>query len=91
MSEMIERVSASIAKLGSVDVANYQHREMIARAAIEATANALAEHLEQIVEDRRKLRPKLQLGNEYIITCVNIIRHKANAALQPATDTGEAK
>ena len=33
---MIECVSAAIAKLGSVDVANYSHREMITRTALEA-------------------------------------------------------
>lgn len=36
MSEMIERVAKAIDALGNIDLANYQHREMVARAAIEA-------------------------------------------------------
>jgi hypothetical protein len=88
---MLERVSAAIAKLGSVDVANYSHREMIARAAIEVTATALAERLEQIVEDRRKRKPRARQANEYILACVDIIRREARVALQSATDSEAAK
>lgn len=36
MNDMIERVAQAIDTLGNIDLANYQHREMVARAAIAA-------------------------------------------------------
>ena len=81
MSEMVERVIGAIQKLGNVDVANYRHCELIARAAIDVTTDEIVSRLEKLIEERRKLNPKQVNGNEYIASCASFIRRSIDAAL----------
>lgn len=95
MSEtMLERVMRAIADLGSIDLANYQHRELVARAAIQAMLQPTKEMV--VAGDNAKEEcidhgyDSDADGNRYDYTTINsdlpaiVFRAMIDAALSPS-------